>query len=377
MAKLRVGLVGGGGPNNFFGQVHKRAIALDGSRDLVAGALRRDPDEAMAAAEDYDIQGYPSYQAMVEACTQGGLALDYVTIVTPNDAHYAPAKAFLDAGIPVLCEKPITMTVEEAEDLARTVREKDLPFILAHTYTGHPMMMTAREFIRGGKIGAVRKVEAWYNQGWLASSLEKEGLQQAVWRTDPARTGISNCGGDIGTHAFVAATWTTGLAIEKVSAHLNIFGEDRVLDDDFNVIGTMENGATAIITATQIAIGYKNDNGFRIFGTEGSLEWHQERAEALLLRRGSVDETFWIGANFDFFPETVQPYLRMPSGHHEDFFEALGNLHLSMELQIRKRRGEDVAAAFDHPNADTGVAGMKFVKAAVESSGRDGSWTNV
>ena len=277
----------------------------------------------------------------------------------------------------MLCEKPMTMTVEEAESLARIVKEKNLPFILAHTYTGHPMMMTAREFIRAGKIGTIRKVEAWYNQGWLATSLEKDGLQQAVWRTDPGRTGISNCGGDIGTHAFVAATWTTGLGIEKVSAHLNIFGEGRILDDDFNVFGTMENGATAVITATQIAVGYKNDNGFRIFGTEGSLEWHQERAEALLLRRGAIDETYWIGANFDHFPETVQPYLRMPSGHHEDFFEALGNLHLSMELQIRKGKGECVASAFDHPDVDTGVAGMKFIKAAVESSKKDGSWMEV
>ena len=280
MAKLKVGLIGGGGSGNFFGHVHKRAIALDSSRELVAGALRSTPEAAMESAKEYDVQGYPDYQTMLNACTSGNLKLDYVTIVTPNNAHYAPAKAFLAAGIPVLCEKPITMTVDEALELERLITEKDVPFILAHTYTGHPMMMMAKELIREGKIGTVRKVESWYNQGWLATALEDTGLQQAAWRTDPSRSGISNCGGDIGTHAFVAATWVTGQAIKRVSARLNTFVEGRVLDDDFNVIGELENGGTAIITATQIAIGYKNDNGFRVYGSEGSLEWHQERAES-------------------------------------------------------------------------------------------------
>ena len=174
----------------------------------------------------------------------------------------------------------------------------------------------------------------------------------------------------------MAATWTTGLGVSKVSARLNSFGAGRVLDDDFNTIGELENGGTAIINATQIAIGYRNDSGFRIFGTEGSLEWHQERAEALVLRRGEFDETYWLGANFSFFPESVRPYLRVPAGHHEDFFEALGNLHQTMEFQIRRRRGEEVPAAFDHPDADTGVAGMRFVRAAVESSKNQGAWTS-
>lgn len=377
MAKLKVGLIGGGGAGNFFGHVHKRAIALDATRELVAGALRSDPQAALEAAGEYDVQGYASYQDMLEACTGGALELDYVTIVTPNHAHYAPAKAFLEAGIPVLCEKPITMTVEEAEDLQKIVRQKNVPFVLAHTYTGHPMMMLAKEMVRSGKIGEVRKVEAWYNQGWLATALEEEGLQQAAWRTDPSRTGISNCGGDIGTHAFVAATWVSGLAVEKVSARLNSFVEGRVLDDDFNVIGQLANGGTAIITATQIAVGYKNDNGFRIYGTEGSLEWHQERAEKLLVRTGEIDEVHWQGANFSFFPESVASYLRVPTGHYEDFFEALANLHGSIERQIRARRGEDVPAAFDHPGVDEGVAGMRFVKAAVDSSKNNGAWTDL
>ncbi len=377
MTKLKVGLIGGGGPGNFFGGVHKRAISLDGSRELVAGALRSDPDAAMVAADDYGVEGFPDYQAMIDACVNGALELDYVTIVTPNHAHFAPAKAFLEAGIPVLCEKPITMTVAEAEELEQIVGSGNVPFILAHTYTGHPMLMVAKEFIRRGDLGEIRKVEAWYNQGWLATALENEGLQQAEWRTDPARTGISNCGGDIGTHAFVAATWTTGLGLQSVSARLNTFVEGRVLDDDFNVIGVLDNGGTAIITATQIAIGYRNDNGLRVFGSEGSLEWHQEEAAKLVVRRGETDEVYWIGANFSYLPEAVQPYVRMPGGHHEDFFEALANLHLSMEFAIRRRRGDDAPAPFDHPGVASGVAGMRFVAAAVASSSNSGAWTEL
>ena len=375
MGKLKVGLIGGGGPGNFFGHVHKRAIALDNSRELVAGALRSDPAASMEAAAAYDVTGYPSHDALLEDVRTGKQELDYVTIVTPNHAHYAPAKAFLEAGIPVLCEKPMTMTVAEAEELKAVVDAGKAPFVLAHTYTGHPMMMFAKELVREGRVGEVRKVEAWYNQGWLATALEDEGVQQAEWRTDPARTGISNCGGDIGTHAFIAATWVSGHSVKKVSARLNRFVEGRQLDDDFNVIGELDNGGTAIITATQIAIGYKNDNGFRIYGSKGSLEWHQERAESLLVRTGEVDETYWIGGSF--LPDSVASYLRVPSGHHEDFFEALANLHGSMERMIRKDRGEDCPDAFDHPGVDEGVAGMCFVKAAVDSSNDGGAWTDL
>jgi predicted dehydrogenase len=377
MKKLKVGMIGGGGDGNFFGGVHRRAIELDATRTVVAGALRSNPEAAMESAEQWDVQGYRDYQALVKACQTGELDLDYITIVTPNHAHFGPAKACLEAGIPVLCEKPMTITVEESEELVRLARDNDVPFVLAHTYTGHPMMMLAKDMIANGQIGEVRKIEAWYTQGWLASKLEDTGLQQATWRTDPGRAGISNCGGDIGTHAFVAATWTTGLDVKRVSARLNTFVSGRELDDDFNVIAEMNNGATAIICATQIAIGYKNDHGFRIYGTEGSLEWHQERAEKLLVRKGETDQTYWLGGNFEFWPETIGSYLRTPSGHHEDFFEALANLHCSMERQIRARKGEEVPPPYPHPNAETGLAGMKFVSAAVESSKKDGAWTAV
>ncbi len=372
--KLKVGMIGGGGPGSFFGQVHLRAISLDGTREVVAGALRTDPDAAMQAAQDWGIQGFPDYKTMIQARQKGEIDLDYVTIVTPNHAHFAPAKAALEAGIPVMCEKPMTLTVEESAELEQLVRRTNVPFVLAHTYTGHPMMMLAREMIRRGDLGEVRKIEAWYDQGWLATALENEGVQQAAWRTDPKKAGISNCGGDIGTHAFVAATWTTGLKIKRVAARLNAFVPGRELDDDFNVMAEMDNGATAIVTATQIAIGYKNDHGFRVCGTKGSLEWHQEQAEKLLVRRSETDEVYWLGAGFSFWPPSVASFLRLPSGHHEDFLEALANLHSSMEREIRRSAGENVADPYPFPDAQTGLDGMRFVAAAVASSQQDSAW---
>ncbi|MFT5240886.1 MAG: putative dehydrogenase [Candidatus Promineifilaceae bacterium] len=377
MKKLKVAMIGGGGEGAFFGKVHLRAICIDGTREVVAGALRSSAQGSMDAAAQWGIQGYPDYQTMIDAWKNGDLQLDYAVIATPNHAHFAPALACIQAGLPVLCEKPITLTVDEAETLAEAVKKSNVPFVLAHTYTGHPMMMLAKEMIRRGDIGDIRKVEAWYNQGWLATDLEADGQQQAAWRTDPAKTGLSNCGGDIGTHAFIAATWVTGLGLKRVSARLNAFVEGRSLDDDFNVIGELENGGTAIITATQIAIGYRNDNGFRVYGSKGSLEWHQEQSEKLLVKRGEHDETYFIGANFTFFPESVASYLRVPAGHHEDFFEALGNLHCTMERHIRIKRGETSPTPFEHPGAKEGLAGMQFVKAAVESSAQDGAWVSL
>lgn len=377
MQKLKVGMIGGGGAGAFFGKVHLRAICLDGSRDVVAGVLRHDPAASRKAAAEWGIQGYADVPAMLNAWRDGDIGLDYAVVATPNHAHFAATKACIEAGLPVLCEKPMTLTVDEAKELRTLVRRKRVPFVLAHTYTGHPMMMYAKELIRQGAIGDVRKVEAWYTQGWLAGALEATGQQQAAWRTDPQRTGLSNCGGDIGTHAFIAATWVSGLAVKRVSARLNTFVAGRKLDDDFNVIAEMSNGATAIITATQIAIGYKNDNGFRIFGSKGSLEWHQEQAEKLLVRRGNHDEIYWIGGNFDFFPKSIASYLRVPAGHHEDFFEALANLHTTMERLIRLRRGEASEAPFEHPGVDEGLAGMQFVAAAVASSKKKGAWTRL
>jgi len=380
MDKLKVGIIGGGGTGSFFGKVHLRAISFDGTREVVAGALRSTPEGSMAAAEEWGIQGFDDCKSMLNAYTNGELELDYVVIVTPNFAHYEQAKACLEAGLPVFCEKPMTLTVDEAEDLQRIVEEKDLPFILGHTYTGHPMLMLAREIVKNGEIGEIRKVESWYTQGWVASTfLGGQGdTLSAMWKFDTKLTGVSNCGGDIGTHALANAMFVTGLKPVEISARLNSFLIDTGIDDDFNSFIVMDNGAIALINATQIAIGYKNDTGIKVYGSKGSLEWHQERAEQLIYKTGEADTVYWIGKGYSYMPESVNSYLRTPCGHNEDFFEAVANLHTTMERMVRKRNGEkDVENPYEHPGVDYGVTGLKFLKAAVESSKAQGKWMKI
>jgi len=376
MRKLKVGMIGGGG--GFFGKVHHRAISLDATREVVAGALHQDPALCKKFADEWGVVGYPDYKAMIDDWKSGKLELDYVTIVTPNHLHAEQAVACLEAGLPVMCEKPMCYTLKEATDMkALAKRKKNVPFALSHTYTGHQMMMLARELIKQGKIGDVRKIETYYNQGWLATLLEKEGNQQASWRTNPKFSGISGCGGDIGTHALINALWTTGLGLKKVSAKLTAL-KGRALDDDFNVFGELSNGATLVLTATQIAIGHKNDNGFRIYGSKGSIEWVQERSEELYFFDGSTCVTYYQNIPVPEMPSVLASYGRVPSGHHEDFLEALGNLHTSLERKIRVIKGEkNVPPAYDHPGIDEGVLGMKFLTAAVNSSKKKGAWTTV
>ncbi len=377
MRKLKVGMIGGGG--GFFGKVHHRAISLDTTREVVAGALHQDPTACAAFADEWGVKGYPDYKAMIKDWKDGKLELDYVTIVTPNFLHFQQAQACLEAGLPVMCEKPMCYTLAEALKLeALAKKQKKAPFALSHTYTGHPMMMFARELIKQGKIGKIRKVEAWYTQGWLATLLEKTGAQGAAWRANPKFSGISLAGGDIGTHALINAMWTTGLSVKEVSAHLTSL-PGRKLDDDFNVFGKLSNGATLVLTATQIAVGYKNANGLRIFGETGSLEWSQERSEELHYYDASCTRTtFYQNAYVPETPAILKSYGRLPGGHNEDFLEAIANLHTSLERKIRKIKGEKNAAeAYDHPGINEGVLGMKFITAAVASSKKKGVWTKL
>jgi predicted dehydrogenase len=379
--KLRVGMVGGGGPANFFGGPHRRAILLDNSAELTAGALRSQGDQALESARElYFTRGYPGWEALIkgEAALAESARIDYLTIVTPNDAHFGPAEAAAGAGIAVLCEKPLTTTLDEARRLHAAVASKNLPFIVAYTYTGFPMVMLARELVHGGAIGEVRKVEAWYPQGWLATKLEAEGQKQASWRVDPAKAGASGCGGDIGTHAYEFVRFVAGRHATRLRGRLKTFVPGRALDDDFTVLAELDNGGIATISASQITIGAQNDNGFRVCGTTGTLEWsitdhtvlkHYAGGEPLRLYRQ--------GAEYGYFPGSIKPYLRLPSGHPEGFHEALANLHRTLEWTIRSRRGETVPTPFPHPGILEGVAGMAFVEAAVASSNQDGAWVEV
>jgi predicted dehydrogenase len=379
--KLRVGMVGGGGPANFFGGPHRRAILLDNSAELTAGALRSKPEESIESARELFIErGYPDWKAMIagESALPEGERIDYVTIVTPNDAHAAPAEAAANAGMGVLCEKPLTTTLDEARRLHAAVTSKQTPFVVAYTYTGFPMVMLAKVLVRDGAVGEIRKVEAWYPQGWLATKLESEGQKQASWRVDPSKAGASGCGGDIGTHAYEFVRFAAGLKATRIQARLKAFVPGRALDDDFTVLAELDNGGVATIAASQITIGAQNDNGFRISGTKGTLEWsitdhtvlkHYEGGQPLRLYRQ--------GAEYGYFPASIQPYLRLPSGHPEGFHEALANLHRTLEWTIRAGRGETVPTPFEHPGIVDGVAGMAFIEAAVKSSNQDGTWVEV
>ena len=379
--KMRVGMVGGGGPANFFGGPHRRAILMDNSAELTAGALRSKPSEAKASAEELFIpRAYGDWESLVrdEAALPDSERIDYVTIVTPNDAHFGPADAAAGVGIGVLCEKPLTTTLDEAKRLAETVAQNKTPFVVAYTYTGFAMVMLARQLVLDGEIGEVRKVEAWYPQGWLATKLEESGQQQASWRVDPKKSGASGCGGDIGTHAYEFVRFVTGLSAKRVQARLKTFVAGRALDDDFTVFAELENGGIATIAASQITIGAQNDNGFRVSGTKGTLEW--SIVDHTILKRYAGEEPLKLyrqGANYGYFPDSIKPYLRLPSGHPEGFHEALANLHRTLEWQIRSKRGETCPKPFEHPGIVDGVAGMAFVEAAVASSKAEGQWTAV
>jgi predicted dehydrogenase len=359
--KLRVGLVGGGGPANFFGAPHRRGILMDNSAELTAGALRTDPKDSIASARELFIpRGYPDWQTLIkqEASLPDSERIDYLTIVTPNDAHFGPADAAAAAGMGVLCEKPLTTTLDEARRLAQTVAKHKTPFVVAYTY--------------------IRKVEAWYPQGWLATKLEAEGQKQASWRVDPKKSGASGCGGDIGTHAYEFVRFVAACKATRLRARLKTFVSGRALDDDFTVLAELDNGAIATIAASQITIGAQNDNGFRISGTTGTLEWsitdhtvlkHYQGGQPLALYRQ--------GAEYGYFPASIKPYLRLPSGHPEGFHEALANLHRTLEWTIRANRGEKCPTPFPHPGIADGVAGMAFVEAAVKSSQQGGEWVKV
>ncbi|WP_422927420.1 Gfo/Idh/MocA family protein [Singulisphaera sp. PoT] len=379
--KLRVGMVGGGGPSNFFGGPHRRAILLDNSAELTAGALRSKPEESIESAKElFFTRGYGDWQSLIKGEVALGESerIDYLTIVTPNDAHFGPADAAAAAGIGVLCEKPLTTTLDEARRLHATVSAHKTPFVVAYTYTGFPMVMLARELIKDGAIGEVRKVEAWYPQGWLASKLEADGQKQAAWRVDPTKAGASGCGGDIGTHAYEFVRFVAGRQATRIKARLKAFVPGRALDDDFTVLAELDNGGIATVSASQITIGAQNDNGFRVSGTTGTLEW--SITDHTILKHyvgGQPLQLYRQGAEYGYFPGSIKPYLRLPSGHPEGFHEALGNLHRTLEWTIRQSRGEKVPTPFEHPGIADGVAGMAFVEAAVTSASQDGSWVEV
>ena len=386
---LNVGLVGGGG-GAFIVQPHQKAIHFDGTRRVVCAALHPDPQIAQQEAENwpYPIHGYASYDEMIAAETKKpiGDRIDYALIVTPNHVHFDPAMKLLAAGIPVLCEKPLTVNLDEADKLVAKVAEKRIPFGVAHTYLGHWTSRLSRHIVRSGLIGDVRWVDAYYLQGWLAGRTEDQGVMQAEWRVDPKRAGASCCGGDIGTHALMQLRYVTGLEATRVSAHLETFVGGRQLDDHFTTYCELSNGGRAMVRASQIAIGHKNDLGIEVNGSKGTLRWVQEEPESLTIHlQGQPDRIYWRGEvkpNDGFLgdlPADLMAEPTIPSGHPEAFHDAFARLHRCFEVDVRayldgKYTGTDGSK---YATVDDGRMGIYFIEKAVQSSAEHGAWVGL
>jgi predicted dehydrogenase len=381
--KLRMGLVGGG-QGAFIGAVHMRAAVLDNRAALVAGALSSDPAKAKASAPDYDIapeRAYGSYKEMAEAEAKlpAEKRIDFVSVATPNHTHYDIAKIFAEAGFNVLCDKPMTFDLAQAEELAKVVQKTGVVFGVTHNYTGYPLVRQAREMVRGGELGDVQAVRAFYIQGWLRSRLEKDNQKQAAWRTDPAKSGIAGCFGDIGTHAYNLGRFITGLVPDQISCLLKIFAEGRQLDDYGTAAIRYGNGALGTVTASQISHGRENDLWIEIDGTKGSLEWHQEEPNKMLVRINGKPHQIYTRAGGPYLGALAGSASRIPSGHPEGYLEAFASVYSSVFDDIVKRAaGQKVDAANSiYPNIADGVDGMNFITQCVASSKQDGKWVSL
>ena len=380
--KMRMGMVGGG-KDAFIGAVHRMAAALDGEIELVCGAFSSNPEKSKLSGEELYLppeRVYGTYEEMIlkEKELPEGERMDFVSIVTPNHMHFPPAKMALENGYHVICDKPMTFSLQEAEELKKVVDETGLIFALTHNYTGYPMVIEAREMIRAGKLGEIRKVVVEYPQGWLASRLEAEDQKQAAWRTDPSRAGISCCMGDIGTHAENLCEFITGLKIDELCADLTTFVEGRPLEDDGNVLLRLENGAKGVLHASQISVGEENDLQIKIYGEKGGLIWAQVEPNTLIAKwTDRPTEIIRAGGNYGYLTEKTQAYTRLPAGHPEGYVEAFANLYKNFACAVRKAvKGETVDMKNPGlPTAEDGVRGMRFITKVVESSNSDQKWT--
>jgi predicted dehydrogenase len=378
--KLRMGLVGGG-QGAFIGRVHATAAILDNRAVLVAGALSSDPAKAKASAPDYDIapnRAYGSYQEMAaaEAKLPAEQRIDFVTVATPNHTHFEVAKAFAEAGINVMCDKPLTFDLAQAEELAKVVQKSGVVFAVTHNYTGYPLVRQARDMVKAGELGEINAVRAFYIQGWLRTRLEKEGQKQAGWRTDPKRSGAAGCFGDIGTHAYNLGRYITGLIPDQVSCTLKAFESGRELDDYGTAVLRYGNGALGTVTASQISHGRENDLRIEIDGTRGALEWHQEEPNKMWFKVNGQPHRLYTRAGGPYLGQTAADSTRIPSGHPEAFLEAFANIYTAAYNDMIARAG---GKKFDgsntlYPNVADGVDGMNFITQCVASSQEGGAW---
>jgi predicted dehydrogenase len=381
--KLRMGMVGGG-KDAFIGAIHRYAANMDGLIELSCGALSINPDIAVDSAKSLFLpenRTYLNFEDMIKKEKQIGddKRMDFVTIVTPNFAHFAPAMTALDNGFHVVIEKPITFTLDEAKQLKKKAEETGLILCLTHTYSGYPMVKQARAMVKEGKLGKIRKVYVEYPQGWLSKLSEREGNAQAAWRTDPKRSGKSGCMGDIGTHAAHLSEYITGLKITELCADLNIMVEGRHLDDDGNVLLKFENGAAGVLMASQVAAGEENALKIRVYGEKGGIEWAQQEPNTLIVKW--LDQPAQIlraGANYSsILSNYAVANCRTPGGHPEGYLEAFGNIYRNFALTLSARMDgkEPKPENLDFPGVDDGIRGMAFIDNVVASSKSSEKWT--
>jgi predicted dehydrogenase len=372
---LRAGIVGGG-RGAFIGAVHRIAAELDSEARVVAGAMSSDPATARESAAEWHLdRSYDLYEDMAVAEAGHSDGIDFVIIATPNHLHLPVARAFLDAGIHVICDKPLTATLEEAEALARVAGESDCLFALTHTYTGYPMVRQAREMVRSGAIGELRKVQVEYNQDWLREPLEQQGNKQAEWRTDPRRAGLGGCIGDIGTHAENLLEFVSGQEISAVCAELTSFVEGRVLDDDASMLLRLSGGARGTLVCSQIACGEENALSLRLYGTRAGLEWHQQEPNTLIVKPADRPwERYRTGGGY--LGSAATAAARTPAGHPEGYLEAFANIYRDFMADVRRVAAGD-APLGDYPGIREGLRGLRFVSAAAESSERGAAWVDI
>jgi predicted dehydrogenase len=378
--RLRYAMIGGG-PNAFIGDVHRKAIAMDGKAEIVCGAFSQSYQNTLAAGDALGLPKdrlYRSFDEMIRAEAQRPDRPDFISVVTPNSSHFLAAKMALEHGFPVVCEKPLATSLGDALDLACLVRESGLLFCVTYAYSGYPMVKHLRDLIAAGEIGEIRFVNGEYPQEWLATRLEDTGQKQAAWRTDPKLAGISNCVGDIGSHIEFMAATMTGLEIGSLCARLDRFGPGRPLDDNATIMVNFKGGAKGVYWSSQIAAGHDNALRLRIYGTKGAVEWFQETpntARVTFLDRPS--ET--ISRGRDPLSPRAQSLSRIPSGHPEGYFESFANVYATFIAALAKKlRGEPLAPAdLDFPNVDDGVRGVRYIEKCVESSAKGSTWVDM
>jgi predicted dehydrogenase len=376
--KLRYGMIGGG-RGAFIGAVHRIAAALDGQAELIAGAFSSDAARSKASGEDFLLDPkrvYGSYPEMAEAEAQRPKAdrLDFVVIVTPNHQHFGPAKMFLQKGFNVVCDKPVTFDLLEAKALRAIVRKSGKVFVLTHNYTGNAMVKEAREWVRRGDLGELRKVVVEYPQGWLSTQLETSGQKQAAWRTDPKRSGAAGCMGDIGTHAENLAHYITNLEISELCADLTSFVKGRALDDDGNILVRFHGGAKGVLHSSQISVGDENNLNIRVYGTKAGLEWHQEHPNELVVKFPDRPKQILTRGN-GYLSEQAKRFGRIPPGHPEGYLEAFANIYREAFRAISAEvAGQPAPANLDFPTIEDGVHGMQFIDTVIKSARAGAKW---